>query len=210
MRGVVLLVVAGLLLGACRSEVPPPSPTPTAIGTEKPTLTRYDSYWFSFEYPSTWDVLAHYVACGSHGPTVVAAVGIGSIDFQAFPPAGPGDHPRPKTEVGPATITNTEYCPATPNWTVQDAGVVVAYYHDSICCPLPPPPRRTLAPGEEFTVVDGVEVVRLRTGSSVVWHLYAGGPVFIEARWGRHAAPETEAQVEALVESWEWLSAEEP
>lgn len=139
MRGVgVLVIVLGLLLVACGSALPPPSPAPTATAAEKPTLTRFDSYWFSFEYPSTWKVLGHYVACGlPHGPTIVGAVGIGSIDLEAYPPAGPGDHPRPMAEVGPVPDTDTEYCPAAPNWTVPDSGVVVAIHSGPVCCVMP-------------------------------------------------------------------------
>jgi hypothetical protein len=138
---------------------------------------------------------------------VFAAVGIGSIDLEeAFQASGPGDHPRPRGEVGPITVTaDGVSCAATPKWSVPDPGVVVAYHIGASCCPMPPQPKPALAAGEEFVAVDGVEAVLSQTEFGLLWHLFGrGGDAYIEARWGPNADRDVKSQVQALVESWNW------
>ncbi|MGH2463612.1 MAG: hypothetical protein ACRDFZ_08345 [Candidatus Limnocylindria bacterium] len=178
-RAVALVAGVGLIVGIGAF---------LAVGTRAlpGDVTPYHGDWFSFDYPERWSVISGYEQCGLHGPMVAAAVGIGGF------------------EVGGIVTPNSVTCPS-PTWTVSEDGIVVAYHFGPICCPTPPPPRPILAPGERFVEVDGIEAVLSYTESGVVWHLYSRGPAYIEARWGQHAGNEAKAQVEELVESWEWL-----
>jgi hypothetical protein len=150
-------------------------------------LSRYEDPSFSFEYPPQWRVISGYDQCGMHGPAVLAAVGTGDL------------------EQGGSVTPNSVTCTGLI-WDVSDAGVVVAYHLGPICCPIPPQPAPSLALGESLVDVDGVQAVLSSTDSGMVWYLFRGGPVYIEARWGPEAAGEAPGQVNALVASWRWLS----
>jgi hypothetical protein len=73
-------------------------------------FAHYDGDGFSFDYPDGWRVISGQQHTGLHGPSVMAAVGIGDFDLGCVS--------------GPNSVT----CPASPNWTVPDGGVVLAYH----------------------------------------------------------------------------------
>jgi hypothetical protein len=152
-------------------------------------LTRLepDGLWFAFEYPRAWRVIHEYKQAGEHGPAVFAAVGIGEFDL------------------GCTETPNSVTCPDAPSWTVPADGVVVAYRSDPICCVIQPQPSPMLGEGERLDAVDGMPAIYSETPNGATWHLFEGGPVYIEARWGDQAPPGTRAAVIALVASWEWI-----
>jgi hypothetical protein len=177
-----------------RITVVPEGASPEArVTTAEPTqatspqLAHFEGVGFRFDYPDDWPVISGYGQAGMHGPTVLAAVGIGDFDL------------------GCTTTSDSVSCPNSPTWTVPSDGVVLAYHVGSWLGPIAPEPTPSLGPGDAWVVVDGRVAVLSRTDTSMTWHL-AGAPEFIEARWGPDVAQEAPGWVEAVIASWHWES----
>lgn len=158
----------------------PPSTTPVAGA-----LSRFEGEGFTFDYPEHWRLITGYQHAGIHGPTVLAAVGIGDFDL------------------GCTSTVNEVTCNAEPSWTVPDDGVVLAYRFGAWLGPIAPQPTPDLGPGEEWVTVAGRPAVLSETGTSMTWH-FPGAPEFIEVRWGPGVAELARSEVTMVIASWLW------
>lgn len=147
----------------------------------------FEGEGFSFDYPSDWEVISGYQHYGEHGPTVLAAVGIGGFDL------------------GCTTTANSVSCPNGPRWTVPSDGMVLAYHIGSSLGPIFPQPTPSLRPGEEWVEVGGRSAILSRTDNSMIWH-FPGAPEFIEARWGPDVSDIARGRIEAVIAAWRWAS----
>jgi hypothetical protein len=147
----------------------------------------FEGEGFSFDYPSDWEVISGYQQYGEHGPTVLAAVGIGGFDL------------------GCTTTANSVSCPNGPRWTVPNDGVVLAYHFGSGLGPIAPQPTPSLGPGDEWVEVGGRSAILSRTDNSMIWH-FPEAPEFIEARWGPDVSDIAPDRVEAVIAAWRWAS----
>jgi hypothetical protein len=156
---------------------------------DEPTadLVTFEGEGFSFDYPSDWEVIRRYQHFGLHGPTVLAAVGIGGFDL------------------GCTTTPDSVSCPNGPRWTVPTNGVVLAYHFGSWLGPIAPQPTPSLGPGDEWVEVGGRSAVLSRTDNSMIWH-FPGAPEFIEARWGPDLSDVAPGRVDDVIASWHWAS----
>jgi hypothetical protein len=139
---------------------------------------------FSFRYPAAWREISGYEHAGMHGPTVLAAVGIGDFDL------------------GCSDVSTGVSC-SSPRWTVPGDGVVVAYHVGAWLGPIAPEPSPVLEAGERWVTVGGRPAVYSQTERSMSWHL-PGAPEYIEARWGSAAGANARSQLDALIASWAW------
>ena len=147
----------------------------------------FEGEGFSFDYPSDWQVISGYQHFGEHGPTVLAAVGIGGFDL------------------GCTTTANSVSCPNSPRWTVPSSGVVLAYHFGSWLGPIAPQPTPSLGPGDEWVEVGGRSAILSRTEGSMIWH-FPGAPEFIEARWGPDVSDVAPGRVDDVIATWHWAS----
>ena len=146
---------------------------------------------FSFDYPDDWEVISRHQHAGLHGPTVLAAVGLGDFDL------------------GCTTTASATTCDSSPHWTVSQDGVVLAYRFGAWLGPVAPQPSPSLAPGDTWVQVGGRSAVLSRTNTSMAWH-FPGAPEFIEARWGSESAEVAPGRVEMVIDTWQWDSAATP
>lgn len=163
-----------------------PSTTPAAV-----ELSRFEGEGFTFDYPGHWRLISGYKHAGLHGPTVLAAVGIGDFDL------------------GCTSTVNEVTCSAGPSWTVPDDGVVLAYRFGAWLGPIHPQPTPNLGPGDEWVEVAGRAAVLSRTDTSMTWH-FPGAPEFIEARWGPGIAEAARSEVTTVIASWVWSPGSRP
>lgn len=182
LRPVLVALAIGLLFGivALMLSLNPPYSSGGAVH-----YTHFGGDGFGFDYPDDWPVIAGPRHYGHHGPTVLAAVGIGDFDL------------------GCTETSTSVSCASAPEWTVPDDGIVVAY-HFSGHLPMPQP-IPSLAAGEEWAEVGGRNAILSRTSTSMRWH-FPGAPEFIEARWGPAAAQTAPAQLQTVISSWHFDS----
>lgn len=166
--------VLAIVLSGCSMLTTPPVATST-----------FEGQGFTFEYPQTWRVISGFEHAGLHGPTVLAAVGIGDFDL------------------GCTSTPNSVSCDAGPQWTVPDDGIVLAY-RISAWIPSHPQPAPILARGERWVRVGGRDAVLSLGVSSMSWHV-PGAPEFIEVRWGG-SIDDADARTlaEAVISTWHW------
>jgi hypothetical protein len=143
---------------------------------------------FDFDYPRQWQVISRYQHAGMHGPTVLAAVGIGDFDL------------------GCSYTSTSVTCDAAPHWTVPANGAVLAYHFSAWLGPTFVEPTPSLGPGDRWVEVGGRAAILSTTDQSMVWH-FPGAPEFIEAHWGSLAAAEVRSQVQMVIDSWRWAPA---
>jgi hypothetical protein len=180
----VILASCSTALSRPSSEPSPEStPVATLAGSQVP-LVRFEGEGFSFEYPDSWQLISGYQHFGEHGPTVLAAVGIGDFD--------PG-----------CTVSENSVSCSSPRWAVPSDGVVLAYHIRPWLGPIAPQPTPSLGPHDEWVDVGGRAAVLTRTDASMTWQL-PEAPEFIEARWGSDAASQAPDLIENVVGSWRW------
>jgi hypothetical protein len=170
--------------GSALATPAPPTSAPSLTAAE-PTAT-FRGEGFTFHYPARWNVLSGYEHAGLHGPTVLAAVGLGGFDLGC-------------------SYTSTSVGCGAPIWTVPDDGVVLAYHIGAWLGPVVPYPTPTLGPGDTWATIGGRPAVLSRLPRGLVYQL-PGAPESIEARWGAADADQARAGVEAVIASWTWSS----
>jgi len=148
-------------------------------------FARYDGDGFSFDYPDDWRVISGHQHFGLNGPTVMAAVGIGDFDL------------------GCVIAPNSATCPRSPNWTVPNGGVVLAYHFSAGGAMVAPQPLPPLGPNDEWVGVRGRPAVLTHLNNAMIWH-FPGAPEFIEARWDPAIGDQARSQVEMLLATWDW------
>ncbi len=149
--------------------------------------TTFQGDGFTFAYPMAWRLISGYEHAGIHGPTVLAAVGIGKFDL------------------GCSYASTSVSCDASPRWSVSDNGVVLAYHSGAWLGAVVPYPTPTLGSGDQWVEVGGRSAVLSQRALSLVWQ-FPGAPESIEARWGSAVADDARADVEAVIASWAWSS----
>jgi hypothetical protein len=157
-----------------------------------PFANHFAGDGFSFDYPGHWREISGYLHAGRHGPTVLAAVGVGDFDLGCS-----------------AAETNSMTCSAGPRWTVPNDGVVLAYRFDAWLGSIAPQPTPVLGTGDRWVDVAGRRAVLSETGTSMLLH-FAGAPEYIEAHWGAAVAEDARAEVEATVAAWVWSRTPSP
>jgi hypothetical protein len=145
--------------------------------------TEFSGNGFAFEYPVGWRVISRQVHDGMHGPVLMAAVGTGDFRFECV------------TDPGPEC--------SGAEWMVPSNRVVLAYWIDEQCCPLPPDPSPSLGAGEQLVIVAGRTAVVSRSTRVLRWN-FPGTKEVIEARWGPDYSSADD--VERSVSSWQWTS----
>lgn len=176
---IILVAFAGLITGGRAPSV--------KLSTVEPStrLSTFRGDGFTFVYPADWRQISGYEHAGLHGPTVLAAVGIGDFNL------------------GCSYTSTSVSCDSGPRWTVPDSGIVLVYRFGAWLGPIVPQPTPALGPGDTWVSVGGRATVLSETGHSLVWH-FLGAPEFIEARWGPGAPAPVPSQVRAVVSSWQW------
>jgi hypothetical protein len=152
-----------------------PSPTP---------LAHYDSDGISFDYPSTWDVISGYEHWGIHGPSILFAVGTGTVDSGCV------------VEPASGMFEGGVSCDSEATGRATGDQIVVYWYEGAHL--FNPDPLPWTTPGPGMTTIDGHTAIEFGTPNSIRWRI--GSVDYIEADWGPDAV-DAEAQVRALVAS---------
>ena len=154
-------------------------------------FAHFEGEGFGFDYLDSWEVLSRYEHAGEHGPTVLAAVGVGGFDL------------------GCTNTSDSVTCPASPRWTVPTDGVVLAYRFDAWLGPIAPQPTPSLGPGDEWVEVGGRGAILSRADTSMTWH-FPGAPEYIEVRWGPDVSMTAPGQVQMAIDTWQWSPSPSP
>ncbi len=162
-----------------------PSSPPVASAPPVSLANHFFGDGFSFDYPDEWRQISGFQHVGRHGPSVLAAVGLGDFDL------------------GCTASANSVTCGASPHWTVPNDGVVLAYRFDAWLGAIHPQPAPVLTTGDQWVEVAGRAAVLSQSATSMLWH-FPGAPEYIEARWGPGDVEKARTEVTAIIAGWTW------
>ena len=178
------------------AEIASPAPTTSAAATptaNAPASAHYSGQGagqaFEFDYPASWSVIGGSHAAYTHGPALMAAVGIGGWDLNC-------------TGSLPGAVDRQD-----PIWTVPNDGVVLAYHlQDWPQGPIEPYPSPIVEPADRWVQIDGrTALFSQQPDGSMRWSML-GTPEIIEARFGPSAADTAPDQIQAVIGSWHWAT----